>query len=122
MSSEYRHRKRPPLPWAHPGLDKLIRSRVAAGALYVGCSAGAIVAGRSAATALWKGWDDPRAQALRADPLLRGRECFASCDEPQQIYLLGTTFDSDFFPVRIAPQQDAEGLATCAGAQRKPSP
>lgn len=45
------------------GLDRLVRSRVDAGALYVGCSAGAIVAGRSVATATWKGWDDPTAAA-----------------------------------------------------------
>jgi peptidase E len=32
---------------------------VSAGCLYVGASAGAIVAGRSIETALWKGWDDP---------------------------------------------------------------
>ena len=84
MSSEYRHRKRPPQPWAHPGLDKLIRSRVAAGALYVGCSAGAIVAGRSAATALWKGWDNPAAasetdwsdpQSLQVRELVSSGEC-----------------------------------------------
>ena len=29
------------------------------GCLYVGASAGAIVAGKSIETALWKGWDDP---------------------------------------------------------------
>ena len=81
MSSEYSHRKRLPLPWAHPGLDRLIRSRVAAGALYVGCSAGAIVAGRSAATALWKGWDDPAAASATdwSDPQsLQVRELVSS--------------------------------------------
>jgi len=31
----------------------------ARGGLYVGASAGAIVAGRSVSTAYWKGWDDP---------------------------------------------------------------
>ena len=41
------------------GLDELIKERVAAGVLYVGCSAGSIVAGRSIQTAFWKGWDDP---------------------------------------------------------------
>ena len=29
------------------------------GCLYIGASAGAIVAGKSIETALWKGWDDP---------------------------------------------------------------
>ncbi|KAL1527032.1 hypothetical protein AB1Y20_015719 [Prymnesium parvum] len=43
------------------GLDALIRERVASGALYVGCSAGAIVAGRSIVPAFWKGWDSPAA-------------------------------------------------------------
>ena len=41
--------------WQHmrrSGLDALVRERVAAGALYVGCSAGAIVAGRSLRTAV----------------------------------------------------------------------
>ena len=45
------------------GLDRLVRSRVNAGALYLGCSAGAIVAGRSVAAVTLKGWDDPTAAA-----------------------------------------------------------
>jgi len=48
--------------WHHmraSGLDELIRQRVREGTLYVGCSAGSIVAGQSISTAFWKGWDDP---------------------------------------------------------------
>ena len=42
------------------GLDVLVRQRVLnEGAIFVGCSAGSIVAGRSITTAFWKGWDDP---------------------------------------------------------------
>merc|ERR1719291_567719 len=47
--------------WHHmrrSGFDKLVKRRVEAGALYVGCSAGSIVAGQSISTAFWKGWDD----------------------------------------------------------------
>lgn len=52
--------------WQHmraSGLDEMIRRKLASGTLYVGCSAGAIVAGRSVSTAFWKGWDDPAAAA-----------------------------------------------------------
>lgn len=38
------------------GLDAIIRERLEAGAVYVGCSAGSIVAGASMQTAFWKGW------------------------------------------------------------------
>jgi len=42
------------------GLDAMIQRRVLQeGAVYVGCSAGSIVAGRSISTAFWKGWDNP---------------------------------------------------------------
>jgi len=42
------------------GFDKLARRMVLEdGVLYVGRSAGAIVSGQTASTALWKGWDDP---------------------------------------------------------------
>ena len=51
--------------WHHmckSGVSDLVRSRVLSdGAVYVGQSAGAIVAGRSIETAFWKGWDDPAA-------------------------------------------------------------
>lgn len=51
--------------WHHMqrrGVDELVRRRVLdEGALYVGQSAGSIVAGATARTALWKGWDDPKA-------------------------------------------------------------
>lgn len=49
--------------WHHlqrSGLDALIRQRVLnEGSLYVGCSAGSIVAGQDISTAFWKGWDNP---------------------------------------------------------------
>jgi len=49
--------------WHHmvrSGLAAIVRRRVVDdGALYVGLSAGSIVAGRSISTAFWKGWDDP---------------------------------------------------------------
>eukprot|EP00967_Tisochrysis_lutea_P122059 scaffold201724_cov32-Tisochrysis_lutea.AAC.2 len=50
--------------WHHmqrSGAAALIEQRVNDGGLFVGQSAGAIVAGESIATAYWKGWDDPQA-------------------------------------------------------------
>jgi hypothetical protein len=50
--------------WHHmrmSGAAALIADRVGDGCLYVGQSAGAIVAGYSIETAFWKGWDDPQA-------------------------------------------------------------
>ncbi len=41
------------------GLKELLDSFLADGGLYVGSSAGTIVAGKTAAIALWKGWDSP---------------------------------------------------------------
>ncbi|EOD21443.1 hypothetical protein EMIHUDRAFT_444465 [Emiliania huxleyi CCMP1516] len=41
------------------GCADLVQQRVAEGVLYVGQSAGSIVAGESIETAFWKGWDDP---------------------------------------------------------------
>ena len=44
------------------GVDELIKRRVREdGIVYVGQSAGAIVAGETVRTAFWKGWDDPAA-------------------------------------------------------------
>ena len=44
------------------GVDELIKRRVQAeGTVYVGQSAGSIVAGSTIRTAYWKGWDDPNA-------------------------------------------------------------
>lgn len=40
------------------GGAEIIKELVQNGTVYVGCSAGAIVAGRSIQTALWKDWDD----------------------------------------------------------------
>lgn len=44
------------------GADQLIQELLDAGALYVGVSAGSIVAGRTVQTAFWKDWDDRTAQ------------------------------------------------------------
>ena len=75
--------------WQHmraSGLDALIRRRLAAGALYVGCSAGAIVAGQSVSTALWKGWDDPGAAAE------------TDWSDPANLQGLALVQDCSFFP------------------------
>ena len=56
--------------WHHmrrAGVDKLVKRRVASGCLYVGQSAGAIVAGTTIRTAFWKGWDDPAAAGPAVD-------------------------------------------------------
>ena len=49
--------------WHHlkaSGVDQLVKDRVKeGGALFVGQSAGAIIAGKSIETAFWKEWDDP---------------------------------------------------------------
>ncbi len=61
--------------WYHlraSGISELVRQRVLSDdALYVGQSAGSIVAGCSMSTAQWNGWDDPRA-APEADWNARG--------------------------------------------------
>ena len=50
------------------GLDAVVQRRVLEeGAVYVGCSAGSIVAGRSISTAFWKGWDDPKVVSESVD-------------------------------------------------------
>uniref|UniRef100_A0A7S1A4K8 Uncharacterized protein n=1 Tax=Noctiluca scintillans TaxID=2966 RepID=A0A7S1A4K8_NOCSC len=41
------------------GFDKLVPSLIDQGVVYVGASAGSVVAGSSIATAFWKGWDPP---------------------------------------------------------------
>lgn len=65
--------------WHHlrrTGLHELVRQRVLSeGVLYVGQSAGSIVAGRTIATAFWKGWDDPAAAGEEVDWEAQG-----SCD------------------------------------------
>eukprot|EP00440_Ansanella_granifera_P076688 gb/GFBE01083214.1/.p1 GENE.gb/GFBE01083214.1/~~gb/GFBE01083214.1/.p1 ORF type:complete len:261 (+),score=57.58 gb/GFBE01083214.1/:1-783(+) len=44
------------------GGDKLVRAAMDAGAIYVGSSAGSIVAGRTVQMAFWKDWDDRTAE------------------------------------------------------------
>ena len=75
--------------WEHmraSGLDEMIRRKLASGALYVGCSAGAIVAGRSVSPAFWKGWDDPAAAAE------------TDWDDPASLLGLGLVPRRSFFP------------------------
>ena len=75
--------------WHHmrkSGLDALVRRRVDEGMLYVGASAGSIVAGHSISTAYWKGWDDPHA----ADG--------ADWTSPSATLALGLVKDKAFFP------------------------
>ena len=43
------------------GFWESVKSALGSGAVYIGASAGAIVAGRSIETAYWKGWDNPAA-------------------------------------------------------------
>jgi len=70
------------------GLDDLVRQRVVSdGALYVGASAGSIVAGKSIRTALWKGWDDPAAAGDEVDWSAAG-----------MYDALGLVPDASFFP------------------------
>ena len=66
------------------GLDALVRRRVDEGAVYVGMSAGSIIAGRSVATAFWKG--------VRAAPLCTSRttgqsRALISPDSPAAVLL-----------------------------------
>ena len=82
------HPARDPRP--RRGLDDLIRRRVLdAGALYVGQSAGAIVAGANIRTAFWKGWDDPTAGGDLED----AREWSA-----ERLCSMGLVRDRVFFP------------------------
>ena len=76
--------------WHHmrrTGLNELVRRRVDEGAVYVGLSAGSIVAGRTIATAFWKGWDDPEA-------------CVPHCDwsQPSAVAAMNLVGDRSFFP------------------------
>lgn len=45
--------------WLRKCLERYRDAFLSSKAVYVGVSAGAIIAGSSVATALWKGWDDP---------------------------------------------------------------
>merc|ERR1719198_1150512 len=74
--------------WHHmrqSGLDAIVRRCVDDGALYLGISAGSIVAGRSISTAFWKGWDDPTVVP----------DCDWSND---RLAALGLVPDRSFFP------------------------
>ena len=76
--------------WHHmqrSGLDAIVRERVRRGALYVGASAGSIVAGNSISTAFWKGWDDPAAAGPNAD-----------WSSPERLRALALVPDQSFFP------------------------
>lgn len=68
------------------GLDELVRKRVSEGALYVGQSAGAIVAGQSILPARWKGWDDPTVVTDR------------DWSRSESLAALGLVADRSFFP------------------------
>jgi magnesium-dependent phosphatase 1 len=53
---------------------ELAEKSLSRGCIYLGCSAGAIVAGRSISTAYWKGWDEPEVGLEWNDETLRGRQ------------------------------------------------
>lgn len=53
---------------------ELAEKSLSRGCIYLGCSAGAIVAGRSISTAYWKGWDEPDVGVEWNDETLRGRQ------------------------------------------------
>lgn len=78
--------------WHHmrtSGMAELVMQRVSdEGMLYIGCSAGAIVAGDSIETAYWKGMDDPAA-AVGAG---------ADWSEPSSMRAMGLARGVSFFP------------------------
>lgn len=87
--------------WHHMrrrGLHTLVRRRVLdEGCLYVGQSAGAIIAGPTIRTAHWKGWDDPAAGGA-----LEGVEW---TDEAMQA--VGLVPDRAFFPHYVESEHAA---------------
>ena len=76
--------------WHHmrrTGVDEIVKRRVLEqGCLYVGQSAGAIVAGASIQTALWKGWDDPEAGGDLKGVEWGEAECRAMALAPQHAF------------------------------------
>ena len=85
--------------WHHmmrSGISELVRERVLErGAVYVGCSAGAIVAGSTIRTAFWKGWDDPAAGGALAD---------VDWSDGDRLQGMGLVADAAFFPHYDAEQ------------------
>ena len=69
--------------WLWANMEEYASLIQSSSAVYVGISAGAIVAGRHVSTALWKGWDDPNVvrpprnwSAVRGLDLAQGRSFF----------------------------------------------
>ena len=76
------------------GVDALLRQRILEdGAVYVGQSAGSIVAGATIRPAFWKGWDDPAAAPEDA-----------GWDEESNLAAMGLVPDAAFFPHYEAEQ------------------
>lgn len=78
--------------WHHvrrSGIGNVVRRRVLEdGLLYVGASAGSIIAGRDCSPAFWKGWDDPKA----------GGSLDVDWAAPGATDALGLVGDASFFP------------------------